>query len=261
MSQSNRSRFSRNVRLAAAAAFTLSAAGQAVAVPLTLGTNVEVGDVAGNVFTPAPVASDPSDLNGLYTGVTFLLNGARQVSASAGMFVLDQRPTTGGPWDQFLSFCLEPDVFLTPFSNPYRVDTLAGSGYLQANDPIGELWGRYRALVTNDTNAAAFQVALWELAYGTTDRDLADGAFRLTNNSGDRVYETAQGWLTSLDGTGPKADGLVVLVNNQQMADRQDLLTQTTSVPEPGTLALLALGLVGLGWSRQQKLHRSTTAA
>lgn len=56
------------------------------------------------------------------------------------MFVLDQRPTSGGPWDQFLSFCLEPNVYLTPFSNPYRVDTLAGAGYQQPNDPIDELW-------------------------------------------------------------------------------------------------------------------------
>ena len=219
----------------------------ASAVPLTLGSQVEVGDAAGNVFTPSPVLGDS---NGLYSGVSFLLDNQRSVSAAAGVFVLDYRQGSS-QWEQFLSFCLEPDVYLTPFSNPYTVNTLANAGYPVApNNYIGELWGRYRGAVTNDISAAAFQVALWELAYGASDRNLSDGAFRLT--SGGPVQQTAQGWLDSLNGQGPQASNLVVLVNNQRMDDRQDLLTQATSVPEPGTLALLGIGLAGLAFMRRR---------
>ncbi len=263
MSQSNVRRLSWKSHLTGVAMLALSAAGQAVAVPLTVGTDVRVEDRAGNVFTPSPIGSDS---NGLYTGVSFLLDGARRVSASAGVFVLNQQPLAGGPWAEFLSFCLEPDVYLTPFSPSYRVDTVAGAGYGSAGNAIGELWGRYRGLVENDVTAAAFQVALWELAYDSTPgRNLDRGHFQLT--SGGAVASTAQSWLSSLslDGSGPQASGLVVLSNSRQYGDyhtndRQDLLTQTTSVPEPGTLALLALGLAGLAWSQQQKPHRVARA-
>lgn len=233
--------------LASAVASLLLITSTAEAIPLTFGDQVEVGNQSGTVFTPSPVGGDS---NGLYSNVSFLLNGTTSVSASAGLFSLDYRQPASA-WEQLLAFCLEPDVYLTPFSNPYTVNSVSGAGY-NAN-PISELWGRYRGSVVSDTTAAAFQVAIWELAFGNSDRNVSTGDFRLTS-AATGISSTAQGWLDSLTGTGPMANDLFVLVNNQSLTDRQDLLTSgPVSVPEPGTLTLLGAGLAGLLVSRRRR--------
>lgn len=207
----------------------------AMAMPVVPGDVVKVGNKAGSAFTPTPIAGDS---NGLKRNVTFLLDGQTSMRVSAGMFVLDKRDVgQGNSWEQFYSFCLQPDVWLMPFSNPYTAFSTPDSGY---NTALDELWGRNFSSVATDVTAAAFQVAVWELAYDG-DGSLSTGSFQL--QSGGAVNQLATQWLNALDGTGPMGN-VAILRNNPNKPDRQDLIT--ASVPEPESLALILMGLGGL---------------
>jgi hypothetical protein len=217
---------------AGACAGMLALSGVAAAAAIQVGDQVEVQNLAGTVFTPSP------DSNGLFSNVTIRV-GSTNTTVSAGVFVLDYQITGSSDWEQFLSFCLSPDVWLQPFNNPYTAVGL--STYSASAALISEFWGRYRTSVTNDATAAAFQIGLWELA-SDSGRDLQAGSFQLINS--EAIRGTAQSWLTSLNGTGPHASGLLVLVDRGSGTNVQDLIVQ--QVPEPGSLGLLGAGLAGL---------------
>lgn len=231
-------------RLLAAAVLGLGSVA-ASASPLAAGQSVQVGNVAGSVFTPSPSSGDP---NGLYSNLTINVSGSN-VGVAAGLFVLDYN--NGSGWEQFLAFCLSPDVWLYPFDNPYSVNALSSMSYASSANDIAEFWGRFRSSVTNDVTAAAFQVGLWELAYDG-GRALNTGSFRLMTSGS--VYNLAQNWLNALDGTGPMASGLLVLVDNpKNTVHRQNLITQ---VPEPGSLALLGVALGAFGIATRRKARQ-----
>ena len=112
------------------------------------------------------------------------------------------------PGQTFGAFCIEVDQDLPSSPNiAYTVTDLAALGSAKA-DQLKELWGRFRSSIgTDNTKAAAFQMAVWEIV-SDSGKNLTAGIFKAdtTTPTGAAAAAQAQSWLNALTGTGPKAN-------------------------------------------------------
>jgi hypothetical protein len=164
-------------------------------------------------------------------------------SITASPFLVDNRTTTAS----FVAFCIEPFV---PLSNSSVV--LPGNATYSSATPynvasVQALYnGFYANALSNGTEAAAFQFALWELvAESTLPPNLTNGSFAFANAADPAVVRGQQ----MLAGTGA-ANNLYSLfsytTSNVNLDRSQNILTAVL-VPEPGTYAMMVAGLALVG--------------
>jgi hypothetical protein len=187
-------------------------------------------------------------------------DGAGFVSTTTGIFTFTR---TGGTWagppaGTFYAFCIEPREFVSAGTTyTYTFDVLehgatniGGMGTAKAN-LIRELFGRYYPVLggpIDGLHASAMQIAIWEIVRensGTLNVSSGNTVFRNAQDPATMVL--AQNYLSSLDGTGPRATDLYALT----AIGVQDVIVRAT--PEPVTFVSTGAALIGVALIRRRR--------
>lgn len=207
----------------------------------------------------SPARADNVTFTGFAHGsetVNFTLSAPNAVKSgfvNAGGF---STVLNGGP--SFVSYCVDLYQTIT-FGTLYPEYTAPGTSHVFANDrayaDLGRLYATVGTGVDSSVEEAAFQIAVWEIAYEDSANPYAlnAGSARFSGGSASTAaLGLASTWLTAL-GAGPGSD-----IQVMESRLHQDVVF--APVPEPSSVALLLAGLVATGGfarraQRRQEQH------
>ena len=180
-------------------------------------------------------------------------NAVASGTVSAGGFatILNGSPS-------FVTYCVDLYQHIS-FGTLYSDYTAPGSTHVFANNRAYADLGRLYAnagVVDTSIEEAAFQIAVWEIAYEKTGTayNLASGAASFAGGSAasSGALTLASTWLTNLAAGGPSIGVLESRLH-------QDVI-YAQPVPEPEVVLLMAAGLLGVSAAARRKAKAKSQA-
>lgn len=150
-----------------------------------------------------------------------------------------------------LMYCADPVTWLLP--GPVPVTAVSDSVFPNGAR-LAWLYNTYNATLTEGWEAAALQLAFWEIVLDNNDDNLNSGQTRVTSNTNPFVAALAGAMLLASAGQG--SSGVTFWVPDQGPGYSQTLLTASaaavTATPEPAGYLLFGAGLLFLGALRRR---------
>lgn len=194
-------------------------------------------------------------LNNTGTSVTYRPYGGTATTVGGGPFYWSQStPLNTNYATAVTTYCIDLDQSISKgstytFTTQTDLKLAPTIGTAAKATAINELFDRYyNSSLASATNAAAFQLALWELVYdGATSKSLSAGRVQGTNSlTTTMLGSLGSGTYTNRDLAGYRLVGLVSATNQDQIMVVKDTPPPPGAVPAPPGLVLAGLGFGGL---------------
>ena len=177
----------------------------------------------------------------------------------SGLLSITPSSTQNGPGLSFDAFCIDPSQYASGSASDYFL----ASGLSALGNSTKETWvsnlysNNYSSSIGNATDAAAFQLALWDLA--KDDGNLTNGSVRITDSTisnNSTVVDRANSMITAAkSGAGPAQYSFSLYTSNT--AQDYVVVTSVSAVPEPETYAMLLSGMCLLGFTARRRLQKA----
>ena len=176
--------------------------------------------------------------------------GSQQFGLTGGTF---NAGAFKGTWDgaPIVFWCIELNQNFG-FGTHYTTYTPSAA----SNALLSQLFtAAYGGALSSTQNSAAFQLAIWEIIYDGGNLNLSSGSFQVLDNKGNgATVATAQSFLNMVLSASP-----ITPLTFLHDPSHQDFVTTDKvpfRVPEPGSLALITIALIGSGVVRARKARR-----
>ncbi len=226
----------------------------------------------GLTLVASPALSATIDVNQQTPGNTFGVQNWKIVSsfyaegnpARTGSFYTGAFQLTADALGDFVAFCLQPLENLN-----LNKDYTPGTSLVDPSlGDLNNLMANAFFNVQDAISAAAFQMAVWELAHDAGDYDIDAGDFRVTSlaqGSDSLAAATqAQTWLDLVNGDQQWADNaagknflIISAEGTQDLITNIDNTNLVGEVPIPASGLLLLGGLFGAGAAARRKARKA----